>query len=366
MPREHRAADGAAVVLAVLLALAATLVGVRTGWHPADADELVYRETLVLMRHGADFYRAQATALIAKEHRPPTSVRAIRPPTLYLALRWLPPASWRWAVGLVYLADLLLVWRLARAHGPPLAVLAVAVGGIWLLGFAPYLFLHAEVWGLPFFLAGLLSARARRPWAAAALFLLAACIRELYAIGLVAGVVWEVVPLPRPLRWGTVRTRVRPWVTCASAALALYAVHSLLAERVLSATGYNARFANEHRTLSFVLRLLSPISSGPGELFGVMVTALGIVGAARVARRDPAAWSALISGSLLLVASVWVTRVYWSACWALPLAAFAPAALPLATGARAGQAVGDAAGVRGRSDVGRPSNSAAMEQSPSG
>src|SRR5579872_5576736 len=71
-----RIADVAAVALAAFLALAATLVGVRTGWHPADADEIVYRETLTLMRHGESFYRAQAAALIAKEHRPPTSIRA--------------------------------------------------------------------------------------------------------------------------------------------------------------------------------------------------------------------------------------------------------------------------------------------------
>src|SRR4029077_15424432 len=118
--------NAAAVELALFLALTATIAGVRTGWHVVDADELVYRDTLVLMRHGGGVYQAQRQALIIKEHQPPTSVRAIRPPTMYLVLRWFPPSWWRWLVGLVYLADLLLVWRLARAHAPPSGLAALA------------------------------------------------------------------------------------------------------------------------------------------------------------------------------------------------------------------------------------------------
>jgi len=320
----REAGDTLACAVAVLLALAATLVGVRTGWHPADADEIVYRDTLVLMRHGDGPYDAQRKALLVKEHQPPTSVRAIRPPTMYLLLEWFPPSAWRWLVGLVYLADLLLVWRLARAHGPPAAVMAVAVAGVWLLGFAPYLFLHAEVWGLPLFLAGLLALRDEKPWAAALLFLGAASIRELYAVGLIAGLALAVLPSR-----GARSERVRPWVSCLAAGALLYLCHVALALRVLSAHGYNARFGNEHRTFDFLLRLMAPATSGPGELFGIAVTLLGIAGAVRVARRDPAAAVAVVSSVALLLAAVWATRVYWSACWALPLAVFAPAALGL-------------------------------------
>jgi hypothetical protein len=350
----RREFDAVAVVLAVLLAFAATVIGVRTGWHPADADEIVYRDTLVLMRHGVGVYQAQRQALIIKERRPPTSVRAIRPPTMYLVLRWFPPSSWRWLVGLVYLADLLLVWRLARAHGPPGGVLAVALAGIWVLGFTSFLFLHAEVWGLPFFLAGLLAlrpgaARPPRPYVAVAFFLVAAIVRELYAVGLLAGLVLAIAGPPtgrrsspesatrgqlreRVPRWRPppdATARARPWVVGLLAGAALYLLHVVLALGVLSAHGYNARFGNEHRTLAFLLRLVAPISSGAGELFGAAVVVLGVAGAARVARRDPAAVLAAGSAVVLLIASVWATRVYWSACWALPLAAFAPAALPL-------------------------------------
>jgi hypothetical protein len=329
--RERDVFDLAGVGLALVLALAATLVGVRTGWHPADADEIVYRDTLTFMRRGADVYTAQRQALILKEHRPPTSVRAIRPPTLYLALRWFPPGSWRWLVGLVYLADLLLVWRLARAHGPPAGPVAVALAGLWVLGFAPYLFLHAEVWGLPFFLGGLLALRAGRSWLSAGLFLVAACVRELYVLGLLGGLVLAVAPAlsaRRPIRH--VLVGARAWVGALGVVVVLYGIHVVLTLRVLSAQGYDARFGNERRTLGFLLRLVAPISSGAGELFGIAIVVLGVTGALRVARRDPAAAVGATTAVFLLGASIWATRVYWSACWAIPLAAFAPAALPLA------------------------------------
>jgi len=323
-------ASAAAVILAVGLALTATVLGVRTGWHPADADEIVYRDTLVLMRRGEGVYQAQRDALIVKEHAPPTSVRAIRPPTLFLVLRWFPPSSWRWLVGLVYLADLLLVWRLARIHGPPVAVASVALAGLWLLGFCFYLFLHAEVWGMPLFLGGMLALRRDRAWVAAALFLAAACVRELYVTGLLCGAVLACLPLLARMPWRSVVARLKPWLTALTAAAGLYAVHVVLAERVLSAHGYNARFGNEHRTTAFVLRLVAPFTSGVGEFLGILTIVAGVLGAASIARRDPAAVVAATSGVAILGASVWATRVYWSAAWALPLAVFAPVGLTLA------------------------------------
>jgi len=131
-------------------------------------------------------------------------------------------------------------------------------------------------------------------------------------------------------------------------------MHAALAARVLSAQGYNALFGNEHRTLPFLLRLMAPISSGAGEIFGIGVAALGIAGAVGVARRDRAAAIAVVSGAALLAAAVWATRVYWSACWAVPLATFSPVALPMAT--------------RGAPTAPRPPHSmrAATAQTPSG
>jgi hypothetical protein len=323
--RDARVFDATVLGLAVLLALLVTVVGVRTGWKPIDADELVYRRTLEAMRHGANFYHAQRDALILKEHRPPTSVRAIRPPTVYLFLRMFPEAAWRWLVGLVYLADLLLVWRLARRYGAVAGIGAIALSAVWLFGYTSYLFLHAEVWGLPFFLGGALALRSRRVWTAVSLLLVAACVRELYGIGLFIGLALAALPLTRALPRSPreVIRRVAPWLAGLCTATILYGVHALLSATVLSAHGYNARFGNEQRTLAFLLRLVAPFVTRGGEAFGLLAAVLGVVGAIRVARRDPAAVVCGAGGVFLLVASVWATRVYWSACWALPLAAFA-------------------------------------------
>jgi hypothetical protein len=330
-------ADIAVAALAVALAMVCTLSGVHTGWKRVDTDELVYRRTLVAMQHGQTFYDAQREALIEKEHRPPTSVRAIRPPTIYLFLARFPQSWWRWMVGFIYLGDLLLAWRLARDRGGVAAAVAVAGTGIWLFGFAAYLFLHAEVWGLPFFLLGLLAMRGRRMWIAAGLFLVATAIRELYAVGLLFGAVWVV---GRPIllvftagsrgRLGRLRSAAAasaPWLVAALIGAALYALHSVVAERVLSAHGYNARFGNEHRTLHFLLVLMAPSSSPVGELLGITLSVVGAIGAARAAGKDAAAFVAGSGGLFLLLASIWATRVYWSACWAIPLAIFVPAAI---------------------------------------
>jgi hypothetical protein len=153
----------------------------------------------------------------------------------------------------------------------------------------------------------------------------------LYVVGLLGGlaVAWGPVLTGRRETPPPLLARVGPWLAGLASAGALFGVHSVLASQVLSTHGYNARFGNEHRTLAFLLRLVAPISSGAGELFGVAVIVLGVAGAVRVARRDVAAVVGVAGAVSLLAASVWATRVYWSACWALPLAAFAPAALAL-------------------------------------
>src|SRR5213593_1771219 len=104
----------AGVALSVAIALVATISGLRTGYAKQDVDEAVYRNTLLSMRQGEGYYPAMRDALVLKENRPPRSVRAIRPPTTFLLLRWFPPASWRWIAGLAYVGVLLGAWRLGR------------------------------------------------------------------------------------------------------------------------------------------------------------------------------------------------------------------------------------------------------------
>jgi len=326
--RPGAAFDVVAVALAMLLAVIVTISGARTGYRSADADELVYRQTLLAMRSGEGVYPAQRDALIRKEHHPPTSVRAIRPPVEYLALRLFPPGSWRWLVGVVYLVDLLLSWRLARIFGGPAGAAGVVLAGVWLIGFSPYLFLHAEVWGLPFFLGSLINIRHHRTGLAVTLLVLAASIRELYAVGLLVGLMTASAPLCFSAGRVPAREAFRrsiPWVAGIAVVSALFGLHALLAAPVLARHGYEARLGNEERSWSFVFRELAPWVSTSGEAFGAIVTLLGVWGAVRVARRDPAALVGGATAVVLLGAAQWATRVYWSAAWAIPISVFAPA-----------------------------------------
>ena len=170
-------------MLAILLAVAATAEGVKEGNTLRDTDEIVFQTTLHDMQGGRGYYPSMRDALIVKEHQPPTEIRAIRPPTLFLLLRPLPERSWRLVVGLIYLVVLLGAWRLGRPFGRYGGTLAAIGGGIWLLAFANFLYLHAELWGLPFLIWGAVALRSDDGDVRAAVLLaLAVCFRELFAI----------------------------------------------------------------------------------------------------------------------------------------------------------------------------------------
>lgn len=81
-------------------------------------------------------------------------------------------------VGAVYLATPLLAWRLARRLHPLCGPGAVLLTGMWALGAAPYLFLHTELWGVRFLLAGALALRNERGAAAAVALRVSALLRE--------------------------------------------------------------------------------------------------------------------------------------------------------------------------------------------
>src|SRR2546423_537877 len=136
----------ASSVLAVALALVAVFAGLHTGNKVLDTDEDVYQRTLRSMRSGEGYYPAMRDALIVKEKARPSSVRAIRPPTLFLFLRWFPERSWRWLVGLIYLAVLLAIARLGEPYGRYGSIVATTAGGVWMIGASSYLYLHAELW----------------------------------------------------------------------------------------------------------------------------------------------------------------------------------------------------------------------------
>src|SRR4029079_5755235 len=122
---------------------------------------------------------------------------------------------WRWVVGLVYLGMLLAAWRLGRPFGAIGGPLACALVGAWVLGFSYVLFLHSELWGAPFFLAGALAVRRGDDRGGAALMVTATVVRELFGLGLLLGLVFG--------------RRRRPWLVGLGAVGVLFAVHALLA-----------------------------------------------------------------------------------------------------------------------------------------
>ena len=68
------------------MALTAVVVGVHTGNSRMDVDERVYRDTLLRMRAGENYYPAMRDALVHDKEERPTALRSLRPPTLFLLL----------------------------------------------------------------------------------------------------------------------------------------------------------------------------------------------------------------------------------------------------------------------------------------
>jgi len=261
-------------------------------------------------------------ALTEKEGAPPSQLRSVRPPTLFLLLRPFPASSWRVLAVVVYLSVLLLAWRIARDAtvwaGPVVVVLVAA----YLRSAAPYLYLHAELWGLPLALGGLLALRRRRLALAAGLIVGAVLIRELYVIYLVAGFVW--VP------------RRRPFVVGGVVVAALGLVHVVLASRILDPHGREASFGNE-TGWRHALEALGPGGGAFGAAVGVAVLVLGVLVLTVLARRGDdrvETRTALVGVVALALAATTIGRVYWgltfapvACCYAAMAAAWLPSRL---------------------------------------
>jgi hypothetical protein len=305
--------DRWAIGLVLLFTVLAVSVGLSTGYRTVDIDELVFVRTLTAMHHGAGYYNAMRHALILKDGAPPSQIRSVRPPTMFLLLAKLPPTSWRWAVGAVYLAILACAWRLGRLRSPTGGAIAVCLVGMWLLGAAPLLFLHAELWGLPFAMAGVLAAKRER-WAVAAVSIGAAvAFRELYGALFLFGF------LLAPKR--------RPWLVVGLCLVALGLIHVHYASSILSAHGREASFGNDTRDLAHALTSISPSGSTLGWTIGLLTT-IGGVGALnsglRTSRRN-ADSMVLGFGFVMIPFTIVFGRVYWDLTYGPLLASFAPA-----------------------------------------
>jgi hypothetical protein len=308
-------ADRLSIALVVVVTALAVAIGLRAGESTPDTDELVYRRTLVTMQHGAGYYRAMRSALVRKEGAPPSQVRSVRPPTMFLLLRWFPRATWRWIVGLVYLAVLLLAWRLSRVLARWGGPVAVGLAGVWLFGAASRLYLHSELWGLPFLLGGALAMRSER-WSVAALCLAVAVLfRETYAVGFVAGLLWT--------------GRRQPFWIITGVLVALAAVHVWLAQNALSSHGHENALRNGTLGVRFILDAVSPSNDLFGWVLGVGGLVLGALGFFTRWRVDAAARVLALTAGVLIPATVVVGREYWALVYGVGIACYVPAGLRL-------------------------------------
>jgi hypothetical protein len=216
----RRAVVGVTVVLAVL-----AVVGVRSG---ETLDEHVYRQTVVEMRGGAGYYEATVDALGAV-YGPPSQVRALRPPTLFVAWRWVPGSETGIRLAFVVFAALsgLLAWLLTRRWwtGPAVFVWMVAAAGL-LPGMVAQEHL-AELWVVPFVLGAWWAWRSDRDWLAVGPVIVACACREFGVLLLIGGVLAAAVE----------RRSVRPWIAGWFAVGLLAAAHVHEAALVLTAGG---------------------------------------------------------------------------------------------------------------------------------
>ncbi|MDQ6727991.1 MAG: DUF2079 domain-containing protein [Actinomycetota bacterium] len=314
--------DRIAVLAIILLTAVAVALGVRTGYRTVDVDEVVFHDTLTAMRDGRGYYPAMRDALVAKEGAAPSQIRSVRPPTLYLVLARFPPPWWRYLVGTVYLATMALAWRLARplhAYGGPVAVV---LSGMWMLGASPVLFLHTELWGVPFLLGGALAMRHERWAAAAAALAVAAGLRELYVLALVIGLV--------------VAPRRRPWLVALGVVAVLALVHADLTRGILSAQGREAGFGASHGlSVRYVLDAIGPSDRPLGWLIGVAGLALGSAGLVARWGQDAAARLLLPFAAVMVPLTVLIGREYWGLVFGPALACFLPAGIDRLVGYRA-------------------------------
>src|SRR5205823_4143318 len=107
--------------------------------------------------------------------------------------------------------------------------------------------------------------------------------------------------------------RRRPWASAIAFVAAATATHIALAQRILDPTGFEARFGNEHRTLRYLIQLMSPGRVPFLYVVGVVALLLGLAGLARAWRTDAAARLALPFVGAMVLLTVWSTRVYWDA-----------------------------------------------------
>jgi hypothetical protein len=181
------------------------------------------------------------------------------------------------------------------------------------LGAAPLLFLHTELWGLPFLLAGALALRNEEWVVSAAALGLAALLRELYVLPLVLSV-------------AVARRRTPALVAVAVVAVAGL-VHVHFAQAILSPNGKEAAFGKSGLSPRYILSALGPSDRPLGWLVGVVGGAAGFWALRDTWASDPAARVLLPFAAAMVPLTVFFGREYWGLAFGPAVACFAPAVL---------------------------------------
>lgn len=192
-----------------------------------DNDQYLYADTVARMKDGDSYYRAAADSYEAVGGAVETT-RAFRPPTAFLAWRWIP-TSLLWPAYVIVVAVATGLLLLATTRVPLLAPLVTIY--LLVLGRSGVEYLFVELWAVPCVAASLLFVERKRWGAAAAFALLATAVREL-AAGLVLGGLLAAVVHRLP--W-------RQWAVALLAGAGLYALHATLLSPYLSAHGTEAK-----------------------------------------------------------------------------------------------------------------------------
>jgi hypothetical protein len=300
-------------VLGIAAVVLTVLVTIRRPPGISDVDEMVYRSTLRGMRAGTGYYDAFRAALVHKDGYPPTQIRSVRPPFLYLVLWVLPDGALRWAVAVPAAAAVTAANDLGRRLNPRGGPVATSLVGMWTIGAGPYLYLHAELWGVAVLLCALAMLQRDRHGAAAGLAAAACLSRELFLPAFVVGFV-------------LFRHRTA-WRIAGAAVTASYVLHVVLVQRVLANSGYEPPL---HIGLGQLLAAWSPGDQPVGFAIGLCGLVFGLAGLRHALRRrhEPIDRIAGVQVAALFVATTAFGRTYWGLTFGPLLAVWTSAMLP--------------------------------------
>jgi hypothetical protein len=251
---------------------------------PAVSGEVTsYRLTVQRMQEGEGYYEAMSSSLL----RPPSNVRSLRLPTIFVLWRFIG-LSWPLTLVVIVVSGLLI----ARLADPIIGFLAVLWLALTAYSFVNEMWTEVEFWALPLVLGSILAIRRDRWTLAACLMLAAACIRELAAPCLLMGI-FVAHRADRP---------VRPWALCLAAWVVYYALHMVMAAPWLDPTGSEFPLIGTGGLRGFL------IMSGAGlGLIGPVVVGAGIWRS----RLRSECWLVLPLVVGIPLAGFFVWRLYW-------------------------------------------------------